>query len=195
MIEKVAKKISYRMVANHTIIEEDEEIYTYGLHQGIIILISWIVILGIGIFMNMFLQSIFILLFFFPIRIYAGGFHADSLYICYIFSTLMQVGALCILKYIPFSMWMNICVLLVCSFLILRFSPVEAHNKPLDHNEVKKYRRISIRNFGIELLLWILFSILKFNKLADCIIMSLLMISILLITGVVFKKKKSIEFY
>lgn len=189
MIENIAKKISGKLVKNHTIDVKDEEIYIYGLHQGMIIILSWIVIFSIGIFMNMFWQSVLILLFFFPIRIYAGGFHAESQHICYIISTLIQAGALCILKFVSISMWMNICTLLICGFLLLRFSPVEAHNKPLDDDEVKKFRRISIRNWGIELSLWILLSVLGYKEISDCIIMSFLMVSILLITGVVFEKK------
>lgn len=192
-MEKIAKKISGRLIANHTIAVEDEELYIFGLHQGIIIIISWIVIFGLGIFMNMFWQSVLLLLLFFPVRIYAGGFHADSFHICYIFSTLIQAGALCILKFVSFPMWMNICTLLVCGFLLLRFSPVEAHNKPLDGDEVKKYRRVSIRNWGIELLLWILLSTLGYKEIADCIIMSFIMVSVLLIAGVVFEKKKPID--
>lgn len=185
MIQKITNNILKGLILNQTITDEDKELYEYGLHQGIVILINLFTALCIGIVMNMIWQSAVLLLFFIPVRTFAGGFHANSPRICYIFSLLMQIGALRILNVISFSILINICVLVITGFLIIYLSPVEALNKPLDGFEIKKYKKISIRNWSIELIFWILFYMLGLMQVADCILMSFILVSVLLIAGAI----------
>lgn len=191
MIQKITEKILRRMILNQTILDEDAELYEYGLHQGIVIIINLFTVLCIGIIMDMVWQSVILLLFFIPVRTFAGGFHANSPRICYIFSSLMQIGALCILSVISFSLLMNICILVITGLLIIYLSPVEALNKPLDSNEIIKYKKISIRNWSIELLCWILFYMLGLIQTSNCIMMSFILVSTLLLAGAISNRIKA----
>lgn len=193
MIQKLSERISKRMVLNHTISKEDEELYEYGLYQGIVIVFNWITALCIGIFMNMIWQSIIFLIFFIPVRTYSGGIHANSPRICYIFSTLIQAGALFVLKYVSFSFWISISILIITGLLLILLSPVEAVNKPLDSGEIKKYKSISIRNWVIELLFFFIFYILNLKQVTDCILMSFILVSLLLFLGAITNRIRAIK--
>lgn len=190
MIAGIAKKITDNMVANETILAEDRELYEYGLHQGIIMIINWLTAAVVGLLLGMFWQSVMLLVFFTPVRIYAGGYHAKTQGICYVFSTLTQGVALYLLKCFPFSLTAGVIVLIISATCLWFLAPVEAENKPLEEGEGKKYKTKAVIHWCVEVLLWIGLTVFGFCSLADCILMSSAMVSMLLVLGELSNRRR-----
>lgn len=70
-----------------------------------------------------------------PIRIYSGGYHAKTPQRCWLFSAIMLLMVLCIIKYTPNNpafFWIYTVLSLVSCVIIWILSPVEDKNKTLD---------------------------------------------------------------
>ena len=74
----MTERITDILISNEIIIAENRNLYTYGLQQGLLMIINVATILGIGIVFNMVWKSIIFLLTFVPLRSNAGGYHAET---------------------------------------------------------------------------------------------------------------------
>ena len=148
MIERTAKRIAACCVKNNVIQKEQEGVCAYGMELLIATMCSTAAILGVGLILHRFWYTIFLLVPFYHIRMYAGGIHAETYTKCILSFT---VGFLMILlgtEYLiqaGFQDGMMLCSLM--SFLVIWLaSPVEDHSRPLsveEHTRYKKKARIS----------------------------------------------------
>lgn len=192
IIESISNRLCNHFVENRIIEEEDREIYQYGLHQGIVMIINFISMLVIGILLHMVLQSILFLIFFIPIRTYAGGYHAKTQTRCYFVSLGIDIIALLGIRYLPTDLWISTIILIITSAVFLKLAPSEAENKPLSEGEVTKYKRVARIIWVIETIMLFFAVIFKFQQLGNCILISFAVLSILLIMGE-FKKLRNIS--
>jgi accessory gene regulator B len=99
MIEKYVKNL-----VNQNIIDPDnQEIYTYGIKQGLLIIINIATVVAMGLVLGLLAESMVFLVTYILIRTYAGGYHAKSQLGCYIFSTIAVTVILLGIKHITFS--------------------------------------------------------------------------------------------
>jgi accessory gene regulator B len=144
MIHEQASKLTAMMVSRNIITDELREVYTYGLELIVSALINILLIAIISIFLQRYYDWLLFLCAFIPLRMFAGGYHANSHFKCII------VGSIGFLLFLAISRlqinWtIIILVTAVLSLLaILLFSPTEAHNKKLKENQRKKNRFVSI---------------------------------------------------
>lgn len=130
-----------------------------------------------------FLPCVLLNLSFIPIRISAGGHHADSPVKCYVLSTLLIAALLAILKWVSVSLLAAWILILAASAVLLWLAPVETENNPLDKTEVRVYRRRTRIVLGIELLAALLATLLHRNFLVTIIGFGLLTASFMLVVG------------
>lgn len=148
MIERTAKRIAMCCVKNNVIQQEQEGVCAYGMELLIATMCSTAAILGAGLILQRFWYTIFLLVPFYHIRIYAGGIHAETYTKCILSFT---VGFLIILlgtEYLVragFQDGLMLCSLM--SFLVIWLvSPIEDHSRLLsaeEHTRYKKKARIS----------------------------------------------------
>lgn len=122
--------------------ESEKEIYLFGFYQGIILLLNIVTTLVIGIILNMFVESILFLIFFIPLRIFAGGYHAKTQLRCYVMSTITTVLILYLILFLQENMGgiiIGVYIISVC--IIWKLVPVQDKHKPLDSKEQIKYRK------------------------------------------------------
>ena len=94
MLNSVSYKISDFFIHNGKIQSEDREVFAYGIRRLILNAFMMISFMCLGFITNKLLEIGFFLVFFIPLRKYAGGFHFDNSVICYVFSCLcVLVGA------------------------------------------------------------------------------------------------------
>jgi len=99
MIEKYVKNL-----VNQNIIDPDkQEIYTYGIKQGILIIVNIATVVGVGLVLGLLAERIVFLVTYMLIRTYAGGYHTKSQLSCYIFSTAAVTVIFLGIKHITFS--------------------------------------------------------------------------------------------
>ncbi|WP_317368913.1 accessory gene regulator B family protein [uncultured Tyzzerella sp.] len=183
-MEVLTKRLINNLINNNIIKKEDEEIYSYGFNQIVFVALNLITTLVIGVVFNKTFESILFMFTYIPIRVYAGGYHARTKLGCYIFSVLMLISVCYILKLNLLQNSLLIIILsIVSSGIILYLAPIEDKNKLLDEIEIKVYKKRTIRNLTIVLI--VLCITLIFNKinLSSCIFISLLCNGIMLMLG------------
>ena len=140
-MEKCSKKIINYMLNNNIILEQDKEIYLFGLISMLRILLNIITLISIGILFGMVGECIVFVIFIILLRTYSGGFHSDNPTICYFISVITVILALLSIKFEVLNMYGSIVLLVASLALILKYAPVEHKNKPLEEIEIKVYRR------------------------------------------------------
>ena len=186
MIEQVANAL----IANHTIKEEEKELYTYGLRQGIIMLTQTVSLLLIGILLGMWWQSILFMLAFAPLRLSAGGVHANKQWICFICTFLHFALAMVLISFIQWSSMSLIITSVISGAAIWLIAPVEDKNKPFDEVEKKVFAKRTRITLLIELTIITLLLAFRLDEIAKSISVALGTLAIMVVIGQV---KNSIE--
>ena len=126
MIHTIAQKTADIFCRQNVADEEKKEIYIYGIELLVSSLIGAVLILGISQ--------------------YTGGYHADTYVRCnaaFVLTYLLTVGIwiFCRVHDLKVAVWF---ILLGAYIIMAVLAPVENKNKPLDDEEVKKYKWKSI---------------------------------------------------
>lgn len=175
-MDSVNKKIIEFFIDNNIIKDEDKELYEYALGITISALIHILTIVVLGIIFSLLVESIVFYLCFIAIRKFAGGYHAKTAGGCYLFSVLLSVLLLIVLKLSVFNMNDIIAVIVFTASLISlvciwTMTPLDTENNPLSEKEKSIYRKVTRI---ISLLVFIVFSILLFlNQYNIALAMSL----------------------
>lgn len=182
-------KIAESLTNSGIITTEDKELYEYGLHHGLLMIINLLTTVVIGLLFKMVWQSFVFMIAYIPLRTYAGGYHAKTQFRCYLLSIVIMLAALFGIKQIPWTGSIGIGLTLCAIGIILYFSPVEDKNKPLSSMEVKVYGKRARIILFIEIIIMLIMMILKQQQVAYCIAAEFVALSIMLIFGAMKNKK------
>ena len=116
---KFADKVTTELVKSQKIKLEDQELYRYGIEQGILILLNVLTALAIGLIFHCLFYVVIFSVAFVPLRSYAGGFHAKTFSRCYILSVLMLISFCVFNKISIISKYSFIIIYILCSIIIL----------------------------------------------------------------------------
>jgi accessory gene regulator B len=163
MISKLAKGMACFFVDNKIIEAEDSEVYAYGIELLLSTIFNLVVAIIIALISNEIIPCFINLTAFVTIRIYAGGYHADTHLGCML--TLVCVLSVFILSIKTISittMSMLSPILWILSAIILfRFAPVEHPNKPISEKKKMKLRKKSLISFFVWSIFCIIFYFVK----------------------------------
>lgn len=157
MISEISKRTAGFLSKNMIIETEYEEVYAYGIEILLSTILNFIVALTIALISHKFVACLLNLTAFVTIRIYAGGYHADTHWGC--MTTLVGVLLIFIfvIKIISLKLMMILSpiLLIISAVVIFKYAPVEHPNKPLSEKKKLKLRKKTL----ISLSIWILFCI------------------------------------
>lgn len=150
---RLLNKMVEILVRNGIIERDDISAFKYGMEIMFSTFLQIISIIVLSVFVGNFVETIFFFLAFIPLRIYAGGYHADSKLKCYIIS---------ILVYVFFSITLfaltqrfTLSIILIGEFLtaivVFTISPVVHKNKRISTTEFEKYRKVCRIIFILEM--------------------------------------------
>ncbi|NMB30547.1 MAG: accessory gene regulator B family protein [Clostridiales bacterium] len=145
-MEKVVEGIVSILHKNSIVNDENIDVVRYGIEIVLLKILFFLTILFIGIITNNVVNILIFMLFYKPLRTYAGGYHAKTRIGCYIVSVLMLLLMLISVRFVSmFDALTNaVYVIAVISGVIIWIlAPVETSNKPLDSAEKSRYRLIS----------------------------------------------------
>lgn len=130
------------LLRNHMILEEETDIYQFGLECLVLKGIHCVSYLCIAAILGMIPELLIIGCVLIPLRRNAGGYHARTKTGCYVFSCIYIVIILLISKVFDqsFVCWM---ALALADGVIILYSPVDNENKKLDEKEFLYYRKKS----------------------------------------------------
>ena len=127
--------------------DEEKELAIYGLKRLGMFVASIIFTTIIGLVMGNIHGVFLFLMFFIPLRIFAGGLHLPALWMCAIASSILIVVIAIILNNIE-RIWIHgrICsaIFLIGALIIMLLAPVDTVNKKLFREEKIRFKLISI---------------------------------------------------
>lgn len=130
---------AYSLVREGIISREDAGLYSYGLEQGLLLLLNIGTALLIGLLLDEFVACVIFLACFLPLRAMAGGYHARTPLHCYLLGMVVVLAAMLASKWIPWTITGTWITAIVACVIIWRLAPAEDKNKPLSKEEREKY--------------------------------------------------------
>ncbi len=184
MFRHLAEDIAFLLITHKIVKIEERDVYVYGLEVLLLngslllvyLLISWLS----GTMMNFFAY----MMFFFPLRIFSGGYHASTSEKCFVSSTIMYIVSVVIVKFLP-DLYQDCYwtfTLIISVIIILIFSPLVNVSNPLNETRQKRNRIIVLFLILLDLGLFVMFSNFSMTMATNEMIFIILN-SILLIIG------------
>ena len=133
LLSKMALAFTADLEGKGIIEEADGELYLYGIRQGFSFLFNIISTLFLGFLLGMPAESMIFMLFYIPLRCYAGGYHEKTPLRCYILSMVTVAFMLFGLRFVPFPVFIAAAV--ASAALIFRIAPIGTKNKVLSEDE------------------------------------------------------------
>lgn len=181
MIKFLSYNITDFFYSNNIIYEEDKEIYLYGLQLIISTVIGIALIMLLGILINKIYLSIAFLISFISIRMYSGGYHANSYLKCNLTLIALYLLTISATMFTPTTYIIKTSLIMTIStiYIIIKFAPVDNKNKRLTENQKKKNKQITLFILFSYYLIGIL--MYKINiQISYSIIITMFLVSILM---------------
>ena len=185
MFERLSEKLTGKLIRAGIISETDTDVYVYGFFQLAMMLLNIVTTLFLGILFQLLIPCILLNLSYIPLRINAGGHHADSPMKCYINSTIMIAALLAVIKWIPIHPAVSAVLLVLSGGVIWILAPVEAENNPWEDTEKLIYRRKSRVILGIEIIAFVITLIFTKKWVSETIVLGVFTECLMLLVGAV----------
>lgn len=191
MIHRISESITDFLISKEVIEREEADIYVYGYETLLSGVIDFAIVTAIGCLTGHLLNALVFFIMFVSVRMYSGGYHAQTYGKCKLTMVLLLLAVLGIsMVKLPLS---AVCLLLILLLITVWFrAPVENTNKPLDALEKKKYRRISVilsAFWGIAALIAYFFS----NTISATIAGTGFFIALLMVAAIYWKEEHADE--
>ena len=185
MFERLSEKLTGKLIRAGIISETDTDVYVYGFFQLAMMLLNIVTTLFLGILFQLLIPCILLNLSYIPLRMNAGGHHADSPMKCYINSTIMIAALLAVIKWIPIHPAVSAVLLVLSGGVIWILAPVEAENNPWEDTEKLIYRRKSRVILGIEIIAFVITLIFTKKWVSETIVLGVFTECLMLLVGAV----------
>ena len=150
------------MLWTQGIIQEDDiDKCKYGIDLFISSFLEILSILVMAAVLGDFIETVLLFVFFIPLRIYAGGYHADTKLKCYLISFVMYGFSYTLANITPSEMFVliNVISTLFSLIIVLVKAPIIHINKSVNDIERRNYRKISIEICLVETTIILLLTI------------------------------------
>ena len=184
MFHNLAVDIAFLLIKNKIVDIQQRNIYVYALEvillNGSLLIVFLIASLLCGAMINFWAY----LIFFLPIRIFSGGYHAKSSESCFVLSTIMYGLSIAITLLFPllYQNWKWIIAGVISILVILVSSPMVNENNPLTESQQKRNRIIVCILLAADLVVFILSY--NFNwRIASNVLVFIVFDALLLLIG------------
>lgn len=193
MLERLSEKFSQQLINLGIIAEQDYDIYTYGFFQLIMMILNISTSLALGIIFKLLIPCILLNISFIPLRINAGGYHADSPMRCYVNSTVIIALLLAVIKWAAFPVFVPVIMVAVSSIMIWFFAPVDTADNTCDEIERAVYGKRTKIVLIIETIVFTVCVIFSQTMAVKTIALGISAESLMLIVGIIknYYMKKS----
>ncbi len=144
-MKNLTQELSEALYDSGHIKKEDISVCRYGFDVFLASFLEIMSVVLFSAFAGNFIETLLYFLAFIPLRLYAGGYHADTKLRCYAV-LLVNYAAFSFLLHMPerYIIYFDITAPLIALAMVFFFSPVEHKNKHLNKKEKVFYRRIAI---------------------------------------------------
>jgi accessory gene regulator B len=140
MLRAMCEDVSFVLVRNRIISEDDREVYIYGLELILNSLLIVSTIIALGFLLNKILITVVFLIVFWSIRSYSGGYHANQYWKCYCIGCFAYLGVITIVHSTSIiHMKLISLIFLAISYIgIFCMAPLNSEKNPKTQEEMIK---------------------------------------------------------
>ena len=184
LYENIVKTITQILIEVGSINKSDFEIYYFSLYEGGIFIFNIFLTLIIANLVQSIWIGIVFLLALFPVRRFAGGYHAKTRGGCLFFSIFVVVFAMNGIKIMDKLIFSyKVLLLIFCAFSIFMLSPVPTDRKRLSDVEMSVYRKKLFNVLGLEVITGILIGNCGLDVFTATILAALLVCLVIICLG------------
>lgn len=171
-----------KLIKDEIISPSERDIYLYGLKSLLMISINFLTALLIGFLTNNILEIIAFLIFFIPLRSYAGGYHAKNKFYCYLSSNLILFFIIYAVNALETSniLLFTIPAYFISLVIIYKYAPLPNYNRIFDKEESTYFKTQVRKILYIELCLTVFLFIFHQDHWGIICMISSIIVSILL---------------
>lgn len=178
-----AQCMTDRFIRDGIILPENAEVVRYGLETLADTMLTFLMTAAVGCFYGSALSGIVLWMLVFPLRKYAGGYHARTKARCFLISAGMLVLAYALLYQPDCHPGIYLVIAILSGGYIYRNAPVDNVNKVLDAVERKVYRKRARIVLGVESIMFVTGWIAGWGELVAVIVMCFGVVGISLAVG------------
>lgn len=177
------QRLTEQFVKDGVVTPEDAEIVRYGLEALADNILAFLLTTIVGFFYGSLLSGIVLWMLIFPLRKYAGGYHAKTKVQCYLISVGMLVVAFALLYQPDYHPAVHFILVTFSGSYIFMNAPVDHKNKVLDMTERRVYRKRTRIVLILESILFVIVWLLGLGNLVAVIAMCFGIVGISLTMG------------
>lgn len=177
------QRLTDQFVKDGVVTPEDAEIVRYGLEALADNILAFLLTTIVGFFYGSLLSGIVLWMLIFPLRKYAGGYHAKTKVQCYLISVGMLVVAFALLYQPAYHPTVHFILVAFSGSYIFMNAPVDHKNKVLDMTERRVYRKRTRIVLILESILFVIVWLLGLGNLVAVIAMCFGIVGISLAMG------------
>ena len=182
-MEKIAKRLTDWLIAKEAVAFDEKELYEYGIFHLLLNIIDTISILLLAVLFHEVMPTVFYIICFCTLRKYAGGYHAKTVFTCYLLTLTAALGMLVLLRQFDFIAPFQFVLWFISGIIILLFSPIQNVNKILDDIEKVIYQKRTIITWLIQTIGMVLLYWLDFSNCFEAILISHVYVAISMLAG------------
>ena len=180
MLQRFSEQFTDFLSLKGIIQNENREIYTYGFVALFSTLINIIIIITIGIATGMFLDTVIFMFMFGVLRVYCGGYHANTHAACILFFITIYGVTMAVANFLPADHRVVFSLLagLISFIIIFLLAPIEHKNKPFIGDEYSKFRFMSRIIAAFEFIAICIIAVFYPEAIKAAVLISLAMLSV-----------------
>ncbi|MGN0513894.1 MAG: accessory gene regulator B family protein [Lachnospiraceae bacterium] len=185
------------LIEKEMIDKEDKELYEYAMYSITISVVPLFLFLLISFLLGYLKESFFIVWPFMILRKFAGGFHANSVIKCFVFSNVLLFLGLYVVAQCKSLVWIFY-LLAIATVLIYFLSPIDNEQYELGFKEKKKLKRICLVILSFCYIGIIIFYNLGYVKLSTSISVGIILVALLQVIFIfskIFRNNKGRKLY
>lgn len=153
-MKTLAEKTTHQLHSKGILADRDVAICRYGLEAFYASLLEVMSIFLLAGCVGNFLETLLFFLAFIPIRVYAGGYHANTRRKCYL-TSLIVYGVFCtILAFLPKIFYLPVTLIgsIFSLLIVVAYAPIIHKNRRVGNTRKQRYRYISIAICSVEVI-------------------------------------------
>lgn len=132
--------------------QRDISIYRYGLEVLYLSMLEVLSILLLAVWIGNFFETLLYFAAFIPLRLFAGGYHANTRLGCYFVSLGVYGVFSVVVAFATISYLLSVLLAMVALVIIWRYAPIVHKNRNISYEEFNRARNISRKLAMIDLL-------------------------------------------
>ncbi len=142
---RASERLAARAVSTGAIEPQDAEVYAYSYRMLFMTVLLWLSAILTGLIFRQLWGMLLFMMFFVPLREFAGGIHVKSPLLCYVGTVLVFIVVAGAAHAPQLGVLRNVLLALLplSGLLLLWLAPQEDENKPASANEHRHFKRVA----------------------------------------------------